>query len=114
MITHQCEAFLKGADEIRRDRKLKGLGILDGNLKNAIGHLRKKANIESVFYNEYEESFELLTNKSNKRIEENDLTIIGESLSELRKSFETTGQNCFLSSWNISIFCSAYFRSYPK
>lgn len=87
-ITHQCEAFLKVADEIRRDKKLKGLGILNGNLKNAIGRLRKTANIKSAFYNEYEESFELITNKSKERIVENDLTKIGESLSDLRKSFE--------------------------
>ncbi len=85
-ITIQCEEFLKAADEIRRDKKLKGLGILDGSLKNVIGRLRKKSDIESVFKDETLDAYEVITARANEAIKTGELDEIGEQIIILKES----------------------------
>ena len=84
LITSQCEAFLKIADEIRNERKIRGLGILDGRLKNVIGRLRKKSGIESVFKSAENEFFENYKLEADSILEAGNLRQIGEKLLEMK------------------------------
>lgn len=83
-ITQQCEAFLEAADELRKDPQLKQLGILDGNLKNVIGRLRKKANIDSVFSDDHQKVHDEITRHANMVLETGELEDIGMELDGLR------------------------------
>ncbi|HKJ98153.1 MAG TPA: hypothetical protein VJ959_04470 [Desulfotignum sp.] len=88
-ITRQCEAFFQLADEIRKDNKLKGLGILDGKMKNAIGRLRKKASIGSIFQDKANEKYDEIVSRADEISRGDDLQQMGEKRKELSKIIET-------------------------
>ena len=88
-ITQQCEEFFKLADEIRKDKKLKGLGILDGKMKNAIGRLRKKASMGSIFQDEANEKYNEIISRADEIFMGDNLLQMGEKLKELFQMLET-------------------------
>ncbi len=92
-ITVQCEELLKAADEIRRDKKLKGLGVLDGKLKNVIGRLRKKAKIDSVFEDEDLKVYDQIIIKATQILDSGDLQLIGKGLDRLKNKIDLLEKN---------------------
>lgn len=88
-ITRQCEEFFKLADEIRKDNKLKGLGILDGKMKNAIGRLRKKASMGSIFQDAANERYNEIISRADDIFMGDNLQQMGEKLKELSRMLET-------------------------
>ncbi|MCP3871547.1 MAG: hypothetical protein GY699_00105 [Desulfobacteraceae bacterium] len=84
LITTECEKFLNAADEIRKDSRIKGLGLLDGKIKNVIGRLRKKANIESIFLDEGLDSYQILIEAADNMLNSGSLNQIGAKSLELK------------------------------
>lgn len=93
VITIQCEAFLNAADEIRKDEKLKTLGILDGRLKNAIGRLRKKSSIESIFTGEEMDEYHNFIEAGDRVIKGGTLEEIGSKFQEIKNTVNKLEDN---------------------
>lgn len=93
LITSQCEAFLEAADEIRKEQKIRSLGILDGKLKNVIGRLRKKSAIESVFSSAENIFFEKYKAEAETIMEKGSLKEIGEKLLEMKTITQKKNDN---------------------
>ncbi len=101
LITRQCEAFLKAADEIRNEQELRGLGVLDRELKNVIGRLREESEIDSVFYSAENEFFENYKAKAETVMHEGSLKEIGKKILEMKDitnkdNIDSTQTNRFL------------------
>lgn len=113
LITIQCEEFLKAADEIRKDVKLKGLGILDGKLKNVIGRLRKKASIDSVFKDEQFDVYNKIISRADEILAGDNLQEIGEKLQELNQTVEKL-ENNFTYGKRLLSYCRRYEQAFIK
>jgi hypothetical protein len=88
LITSQCEEFLNAADEIRKDDKLKGLRILDKNLKNVIGRLRKKSSIDSIFSDKDIAQYDNIIEAANDTLDKGSLDQIGIKFLELKDAID--------------------------
>ena len=112
-ITKQCEDFLNIADEIRKDKRLRGLGILNRKLKKTIGRLREKAGIESVFKDEHLDAYNAIIFKADETLEEGDLQKIGKKIQEIRKKIDGLG-NKFIHRNRLFAYFRRYENNYVK
>jgi len=84
-ITDQCEALLQGLDELRSDASLRTCGILDAKLKNAVGKLREKADIMTLFQGEDGQVFAKVIQSAENELEKNDLAKIAATYAKLEQ-----------------------------
>ncbi len=93
LITNQCEEFLNAADEIRKDEKLKGIGVLDGRLKNVIGRLRKKSTIESIFSDQDLDQYHTLIEEADDVLQDGSLNQIGSKFLDLKQTIDKMSED---------------------
>ncbi|MCP4722095.1 MAG: hypothetical protein GY860_21770, partial [Desulfobacteraceae bacterium] len=101
LITRQWEAFFKAADEIRNEQELRGLGVLDRELKNVIERLREESEIDSVFFFAENKFFENYKAKAETIMHEGSLKEIGKKILEMKNitnkdNIDSTQTNRFL------------------
>ncbi|MCK5542030.1 MAG: hypothetical protein KAI40_05005 [Desulfobacterales bacterium] len=110
-ITEQCEVLLSASNIIRYKEDIRRLGILEAKLKNAIGELRAKSNIVSVFRDEDREAFENLIEKVEKILKQGDLEQIGITLLKLEALADKL-KNKYITSLNFLNYIRGYKNNY--
>ncbi len=110
-ITEQCEVLLSAANIIRYKDEVRRLGILEARLKNAIGDLRAKANIVSVFQDEDREKFETLIEKVEKILRKGNLEEIGVTYLKLEALAEKL-KNKYVTSASFHNYLRSYKNNY--
>lgn len=110
-ITEQYEVLLSVANIIKYKEDIRRLGILDAKLKNAIGELRSKADIISVFMDEDCEIFDNLIEEVEKILKDGDLEQIGITLLKLESIAEELN-NKYITSLNFLNYLKSYKDNY--
>ena len=110
-ITDQCEVLLGVSNIIRYKDDIRRLGILEAKLKNAIGELRAKADIVSVFQDEDREAFDNLIEKVEKILKQGDLEQIGITLLKL-ESLADKLKNKYITSLSFLNYLRSYKNNY--
>jgi hypothetical protein len=110
-LTEQCEVLLSVSNIIRYKDDIRRLGILEAKLKNAIGELRAKADIVSVFRDEDREVFEKLIEKVEKILKQGDLEQIGITLLKLETLADKL-KNKYITSLSFLNYIRSYKNNY--
>ncbi len=110
-LTEQCEVMLSVSNIIRYKDDIRRLGILEAKLKSAIGELRAKADIVSVFRDEDRENFDNLIDKVEKILKEGDLEQIGITLLKLETLADKL-KNKYVTSLSFINYIRNYKNSY--
>lgn len=75
-ITELCEALLQALDDLRGNAGLRTCGILDKQLKAAVGKLRERADIMTLFEGEARVRFETLIQTADQALEDGHLETV--------------------------------------
>ncbi|MCP3899483.1 MAG: hypothetical protein GY707_07210 [Desulfobacteraceae bacterium] len=110
-LTEQCEVLLSVSNIIRYKDDIRRLGILEAKLKNAIGELRAKADIVSVFRDEDREIFDNLIDKVEGILKQGDLEQIGITLLKLETLADKL-KNKYITSLSFINYIRNYKNNY--